>query len=75
MTTEELLQACDDVIASGGDALLLDVPLVCPPRGETIRLWCTEGPRGEVINYRESGHCVARFSAKAVKRWIKRRSA
>lgn len=75
MTTEELRQLCDDVIERGGDALLLDVPLARPPRGETIRLCGTEGPRGEVINYRESGQCVARFSAKAVKRWLKQRSA
>ena len=71
MTIEELKSACESTITSGGEIILLAVPLTS--RGYTQRLCGKEGPRGEIVCAKEGDYAVCRFKAKAVLKFIKQR--
>lgn len=71
MTIEELKAACESTIASGGEIVMLAVPLTS--RGYTQRLCGKEGPRGEIVCAKANDYAVCRFKAKAVLKFIKTR--
>lgn len=64
MTVDELKTQCRDIIASGGEAILLVT--------KSCRLCGRRGPIGELLAQHRDGSKVVRFKAAAVLKFIER---
>lgn len=67
MKVEELKQACHDVIALGGEAIILVT--------NSCRLCGRRGPIGELLCEQPDGRKTVRFKAKAVLKFIEKAEA
>lgn len=65
MNVDDLKSACQSVIDSGGEAVVLVIP-----RG--VRLCGRRGPIGELLCTHPDGYNVVRFKAAAVLRFLER---